>query len=94
MALFMVIERFKGGACVPVYRRLRERGRQMPDGLEYIGSWVDTDMKGCYQVMKAGDIALLNEWMQHWTDLVEFEVHPVIESADVKRLMEDRLQRD
>jgi hypothetical protein len=31
--LYMVIERFKGGDAVPVYRRFRDHGRLAPEGL-------------------------------------------------------------
>ncbi len=80
--LFMVIERFRNGDPVPVYRRFRERGRLAPDGLKYIASWVDSRMERCYQVMETDDTALLDQWMANWSDLVEFEVHPVMTSAD------------
>ena len=80
--LYMVIERFKNGDAVPVYRRFRERGRLAPDGLTYISSWVDTKLQTCYQVMEAADRALLDEWISHWSDLVDFEVREVITSAE------------
>ena len=80
--LFMVIEHFNGGDPVPVYRRFRERGRLMPDGLRYVSSWVTQDLARCYQVMECDDRALLNEWMANWDDLTRFEVLPVITSAE------------
>ena len=79
--LFMVIEHFRNGNAEPVYERFRERGRMASDGLHYVASWVTSDMQHCYQVMECDDEALLDEWMSHWTDLVEFEVIPVITSA-------------
>jgi hypothetical protein len=82
MALYMVIERFRNGDAVPVYRRFKERGRLAPAGLNYISSWVTADLTVCYQVMETADRALLEEWMNRWRDLVEFEIHPVITSAE------------
>jgi hypothetical protein len=82
VALFMIIERFRKGDAAPVYRRFNERGRLAPVGLEYIASWVTDDLSMCYQVMETSDPALLDRWMRNWNDLVEFEVHPVITSAD------------
>jgi hypothetical protein len=32
--------------------------------------------------MEAPDRALLEQWMANWSDLVEFEVHPVITSEE------------
>lgn len=82
MALFMVIEHFRNGDPAPVYRRFREKGRLAPEGLAYISSWIDEGLSTCYQVMETADRRLLEEWMGNWSDLVEFEVHPVITSQE------------
>ena len=80
--LYMVIERFRGGDAAPVYRRFRERGRLAPEGLGYRGSWVAADLGRCFQLMECDDPALLAEWTARWEDLVDFEVVPVITSAE------------
>ena len=80
--LFMVIERFKSGDAASVYRRFRDRGRLTPEGLSYVCSWVDVTLDGCYQLMETSDPALLDQWIAHWSDIVDFEVHPVISSAE------------
>lgn len=82
MALYMVLERFRNGDAVPVYRRFKERGRMAPAGLNYVSSWITADLTTCYQVMETADRALLDEWMRRWSDLVEFEVHAVITSQE------------
>jgi hypothetical protein len=79
---FLVIEHFRDGDPTPVYRRFREQGRLAPEGLLYVASWVTEDLKRCYQVMECDDRALLEEWMARWSDLVEFEVMPVVASAE------------
>jgi hypothetical protein len=78
----MIIEHFRDGDPKPVYARFRERGRLAPEGLEYVASWVTSDLAHCYQVMKCEDRARLDEWMAAWGDLVEFEVIPVVTSAE------------
>jgi hypothetical protein len=78
----MVIEHFRGGDAGPVYSRFRERGRLAPEGLTYVASWVTEDLASCYQVMECVDRALLDEWISAWSDLVEFEVIPVITSRE------------
>ena len=80
--LYMIIERFRDGDAVPVYRRFRERGRLAPEGLNYVNSWVTPDLTTCYQVMETADRALLDEWQANWADIVNFEVHPVITSPE------------
>jgi hypothetical protein len=78
----MVIERFKNGDPLPVYRRFRQHGRLMPQGLTYVSSWVKPALDQCYQVMEAAHRSLLDQWMSNWRDLVDFEVHQVITSAE------------
>ena len=79
---YMIIEHYRGGDPLPVYARFRERGRMAPEGLHYVGSWVTPDGARCYQVMDCDDRALLERWMAAWADLVDFEVQPVITSAE------------
>lgn len=82
--LYMIVEHFRGNAD-RIYRRVQEQGRQIPDGLRYLDSWVRRDLDGCYQLMEGDDPALLREWMSRWEDLVHFEVHEVISSAEAGR---------
>jgi hypothetical protein len=89
--LFMVVERFRDGDPVPVYRRFRDRGRLAADALRYVASWVSEDWRCCYQVMECEDRALLDQWIAQWQDLVDFEVIPVITSAQAVTRIEPRL---
>src|ERR1700730_7559923 len=82
--LYMVIESFRGGDPVPVYQRFRDRGRLMPSGVEYRGSWVTEDLRRCFQVMECNDRGLLDEWMANWSDITDFEVVPVLTSAQAR----------
>ena len=88
---YMIIESFRGGDPVPVYRRFRDRGRLAPEGLRYVSSWVTQDLTRCYQVMECEDRALLDQWMANWRDLVEFGVIPVQASADAAAAIAPRL---
>ncbi len=89
--LYMVIERFKNRDPVPVYRRFRHKGRMTPEGLEYLSSWVDTKLERCFQIMETSDPKLMTEWTAHWSDIVDFEVVPVMSSADAVRAMQPKL---
>jgi hypothetical protein len=88
---YMVIERFRHGDPVPVYRRFRDRGRLAPAGVRYVGSWVTPDMTMCYQVMECDERARLDEWLGNWSDIVDFEVLPVLTSAEASARMAPRL---
>jgi hypothetical protein len=79
--LFMVIERFRNGDAAAVYQRFRDHGRLAPPGLRYVNSWVNETLTVCYQVMECEDRSLLDQWMERWRDLVEFEIVPVMTSA-------------
>ena len=80
--LFMVIEQFRHQDAKPVYRRFREKGRLMPDGLKFVESWVSADLGRCFQVMECDDVTLLQQWVAEWSDLVEFEIVPVSAGRD------------
>ncbi len=86
--LYMVIERFKNQDAAPVYNRMRDKGRMMPEGLEYVSSWVDMKLERCFQIMETSDPTLMVEWIGNWSDITEFEVIPVISSADAARAMQ------
>ena len=89
--LYMVIERYRNGDPVPVYRRFRQQGLLMPAGVEYRGSWITEDLGRCYQVMECGDRTLLDQWISNWDDIVDFEVVPVISSAEAQAAVAPRL---
>ncbi len=80
--LFMVVERFRSGDPAEVGQRFREKGRMMPEGVVYHASWMEESGKRCYQIMEAADAEMLKGWTDNWDDLVEFEVVPVMTSAE------------
>lgn len=87
----MIVETFRDGDAVPVYRRFRDRGRLAPDGLRYVSSWVSEDFHHCYQLMECDDRALIDQWTVNWRDLVEFEVVPVMTSQEAVAAITPRL---
>jgi hypothetical protein len=87
----MVIERFKEGTAIEIYRRFRQRGRMMPEGVEYISSWIDLSFKICWQLMQTEDLALFDKWIANWRDLADFEIVPVLTSADAVEIMKSKL---
>ena len=89
--LYMVIEHFKNNDAVPIYRRFRDSGRLMPEGLVYVSSWVDEKLERCYQLMETHDRALLDQWMARWSDVMDFEVYPVIASKEAVEKIGPRL---
>ena len=86
--LYMVIERFKDAP--PIYRRFREKGRMMPEGLEYVSSWIAADLTICYQLMRTDNFDLFQPWIDNWKDLIDFEIVPVRTPAEMVELMKQR----
>lgn len=85
--LYLVIEKYLHGPK-PVYARASERGRLLPAGLRYLESWVEEDgLSRCFQLMETADASLFDEWIANWSDLVEFEVVPVVTSQEAAARM-------
>ena len=86
--LFMVIERFRDHDMVPIYRRLRDQGRMLPEGLEYIDSWIEPNFSRCFQLMRCDDARLLQEWVLQWWGLgATFEIVPVVPSKETREMV-------
>ena len=89
--LFMVIERFRNCDAKAIYRRLRDEGRGMPEGLQYVGSWIEANFDCCFQLMECDDARLFQAWTARWSDLMEFEIVPVVPSAETREAIEPLL---
>jgi hypothetical protein len=86
--LFMIVERFKDSDMVPIYHRVRDEGRKIPEGLAYIDSWVEPNFSRCFQLMECGDLRLLQEWILQWRGSgVSFETVPVVSSKDTREVV-------
>lgn len=92
--LFMVIERFKDRDAKAVYRHFREHGRGVPEGLTYVGSWIETNFDRCFQLMECDDARLLQEWILSNQDLgMTFEIVPVVPSKETREVVAPFLDR-
>jgi len=89
--LFMVIERFRNQDAKSIYRRLRDRGRSTPEGLQFVNSWVTADLGRCFQLMECDDVTLLQRWVTEWSDLVGFEIVPVVSGKDTAGALSGQL---
>jgi Domain of unknown function (DUF3303) len=89
--LFMVIEEFRDQDAKSVYRRFREKGRMMPDGLTFMNSWISADLGRCFQLMECDNVTLLQKWIAEWSDLMAFEIVPVVPGKDTAAALADQL---
>jgi len=86
--LFMVIEHFKNRDAKAVYRRFHEKGRMMPEGMSYHGSWTESNFDRCFQVIESHDESLVDKWTFNWVDLIDFEIIRVMTGAEAAALNE------
>ncbi len=89
--LFMVIEKFRNQDGKAVYRRFRDKGRLTPDGLQFVGSWVEPSLGRCFQLMECDDVTLFQRWVAEWSDLIEFEIVPVVPGKTVAEALSGQL---
>ena len=92
--LFMVIEHFTDNDMLPIYKRVRDGGRKLPDGLKYLDSWVEPNFARCFQLMECDDLRLLQEWVLMWRGSdVTFEIVPVVSSKDTREIIAPHLDK-
>ncbi len=92
--LFMIIERFRDNDMIPVYKRVRDEGRMLPEGLEYIDSWVEPNFNRCFQLMKCDGARLLQQWVLKWRGFgIDFEIVPVVSSTDTREVVTPLLDK-
>ena len=92
--LFMVIERFRDNDMVPVYRRVRDEGRTLPDGLRYLDSWVEPNFARCFQLMECDDLRQLQRWVLERRGAgITFEFVPVVSSKETQETVRPYLDK-
>lgn len=85
MKQFIIIEHFRKESIKALYQRFSEKGRMLPEGVKYINSWIDEDVKTCYQLMESECLEKIKEWISYWDDLARFEIVRVISSEEAKQ---------
>jgi hypothetical protein len=66
----------------------------LPDGLNYIDSWVESNFDRCFQLMECGDPRLLQQWVLNWHGSgVTIEIVPVVPSKDTMEVVRPHLDK-
>ena len=92
--LFMVIERFRDDDMLPIYKKLRDGGRMLPEGLRYVDSWIEPNFGRCFQLMECDDLRLLQQWVLGWRGLgAAFEIVPVVPSKETQEVVKPFLDQ-
>lgn len=92
--LFMIIERFRDNDMLPIYKRVRDEGRSLPEGLKYVDSWVEPNFARCFQLMECDDLRLFQQWVLSWRGSgVTMEIVPVVTSAATREIVAPYLDK-
>lgn len=84
---FMIVETFRSEDAKAIYMKARDQGRGMPEGLQSVHSWVSANLEHCFQVVVCDHVAALQSWVAHWSDLIQFEIIPVISGKETSDLL-------
>jgi len=92
--LFMIIERCRDNDMLPIYKRVRDQGRSLPEGLKYVDSWVEPNFARCFQLMECDDLRLFQQWVLNWRGSgVTMEIVPVVTSAATREVVAPYLDK-
>ena len=92
--LFMLIERFRDNDMLPIYKKVRDEGRLLPEGLTYVDSWIEPNFSRCFQLMECSDLRLIQEWVLQWRGSgATFEIVPVVSSKETREVVAPYLDR-
>ena len=59
-------------------KRFKETGAPPPAGLTMLGRWHSAQGLGGFILAETSDAVVIAKWLQEWTDLLSFEVTPVV----------------
>jgi hypothetical protein len=63
--------------------RFLKTGAQPPEGIKTIGRWHFADGSGGVHVLECDDAQLLADFAAQWSDLLEIDIRPAVEDAQV-----------
>lgn len=79
---FLIITGFRNQNAAATYRRMREDGRLIPEGMVFKASYCTADLARTFQIFECEDVTLIQRWCARWSDLCDFEVLPVVSGAE------------
>lgn len=75
---FMTVWRFSPENAGATIERFMETGGQPPEGINMLARWHDVAGGRGFAISEADDPILMAKWCRGWTDLMSFEVIPVL----------------
>ncbi|MDA0321738.1 MAG: DUF3303 family protein [Verrucomicrobia bacterium] len=67
--------------------RFKATGAPAPDGVTMIGRWHSAAGHLGFTVAESESVVAIGKWMQEWTDLLTFEITPVLTDEEVAEVI-------
>lgn len=67
--------------------RFKETGAPPPPGVDMLGRWHNAAGNGGFFLVETDDPVALARWLQEWTDVIDFEVVPVVTDEQVSEVI-------
>jgi len=84
--LFMIVYTYEPEQRNETTKRRLHQQRVIPEGMKVIGEWSFLGGGRGFMVLEVQDSKLLLKAFSAWSDLLKFEVFPVIETEEVMKL--------
>ncbi len=86
---FMITYSFGPEVRNEAQARFKKTGGLPGEGVKMLGRWHSIGGHTGFLLAESSDGVAIGKWMQEWTDLLEFDVIPVNDDADVMKVLGD-----
>ena len=70
-------------------KRAKEKGSMTPEGIKLINEWIDVTGGRSFALFEANKPNDILRWIYAWSDIIKFEVTPVMESERVRQAIQN-----
>lgn len=67
--------------------RFKETGGGPPEGAKMVGRWHNAAGLQGFLIAESADPVAITRWMQDWTDLLTFEVTPIVTDEQIMEVL-------
>lgn len=68
-------------------KRFLETGAPPPQGATLLGRWFTLGHNKGFMLAETADPSTIYRWVSQWADLLDFEVYPVLEDAQIAEVL-------
>jgi len=85
--LFMMSYSFRPGVRNEAQARFKETGGGPGPNVKMLGRWHCIGGQRGFVLAESSDSVAIGKWMQEWTDLLVFDVAPVLNDEDILKVL-------